>query len=343
LRLVRIFSRVKRFDMTLRGIVQTLPAIRPIFFNLVVIYYLFALAGMQLWAGATPDSYLYSFNSFLLSLYTLNYLNSIVGYTEVISTYGAISGDWAWLFFVLFLLCSVILMFNIMVAFILEGFRQQAISEEDPMYKRITRVASKFEMENGRKHNWRVSASRDPFHVLRSILIGEIIADEDTYAWLHYSKDEADNRQHDDKEAEEDDDDITASAAARNIAKEILMRGPMQQMSRSLSSFQGARGGEIYAKAKESITDWDSQQTRGATAGEAGSSRIDNSRIYTSSTDVRRKQRPLWQKWKMWWLGKGMHNEFYIPRIIRNERTSSVRIVWREDDQLEEDEPNEGE
>lgn len=120
LRLTRLFSRVSRFQTTLAAIHDVIPALRPIFLTqavpggstyarthahsplsargrVQVLYYVFALIGMQIWAGKiTKDTaalkgttfaemgyYMLNFNSFLEALFTLFHINVINNYNGI--------------------------------------------------------------------------------------------------------------------------------------------------------------------------------------------------------------------------------------------------------------------
>jgi hypothetical protein len=126
LRLTRLFSRVSRFQTTLAAIHDVIPALRPIFLTQAVLYYVFALIGMQIWAGKiTKDTaalkgttfaemgyYMLNFNSFLEALFTLFHINVINNYNVTAVGYSAVSGKAAWLFFVIFNLLAVIVLFK---------------------------------------------------------------------------------------------------------------------------------------------------------------------------------------------------------------------------------------
>jgi len=202
LRLVRLFARVGRFNDTLSSIYDAIPALRSILLLQVVLYYIFALVGMQVWAGKvkadTPalqgTQYaqwgytIFNFNSFAEAILTLFQLNVISNYNITALGYGVLSGKAAWIFFVLFHLLAVIVMFNVLVAFIIEAFQKRQ-GKKDAMLKRIEKITTKHEDSAG--FTWKVEERRDPFHTLRRLLLDEILDEGKHVSWMKYLDEDA--------------------------------------------------------------------------------------------------------------------------------------------------------
>lgn len=146
-RLFRIMRTLKRFRVIFVTLRQVLPAFQGVFGVLMCVYYAFAVAGMELFAGKitrdkklpelkdTPwvadDYWENNFNRLSNSFVTLWELMVVNNWYIIMEAYATVTTRWARLFFVAFYFVTVVVVLNAIVAFVLEGFLSQ--------YKHATR------------------------------------------------------------------------------------------------------------------------------------------------------------------------------------------------------------
>jgi len=139
LRLLRLFGRLERFNVIMTTIFQLVVPLINLFAALAVVSYVFAVIGMLVWAGKmTPlnpalnnteyaelEYWGNSFNNYGESLVTLFELMVVNNWHVIAAGFAAASTQWAWLFFMLFHLVTAVVLVNILIAVILDGFVAQ--------------------------------------------------------------------------------------------------------------------------------------------------------------------------------------------------------------------------
>eukprot|EP01104_Vermistella_antarctica_P020041 TRINITY_DN828_c0_g1_i8.p1 TRINITY_DN828_c0_g1~~TRINITY_DN828_c0_g1_i8.p1 ORF type:complete len:991 (-),score=211.04 TRINITY_DN828_c0_g1_i8:89-3061(-) len=160
-RLFRLLNFLKRFREVMKVMRFLLPTLQTMFAIEMGVFYVFSLIGMGVWAGRiskdTPELQGTQFledkywpNNFddLLSSFVVCFELMVVNNWQVLASgYVAISGHWAYLYFILFNVFGVVLVVNIIIAVVLEAFEYLYLAkDEDDDY--LTLVKANIEMLN---------------------------------------------------------------------------------------------------------------------------------------------------------------------------------------------------
>ena len=142
LRLIRLISSIPRFKVIVSTIIQLIPTLTVLYGgSLVMLYYIYAIIGIELFQGVTYrgnrdlvdsdydnfDYYANNFNNFYSALVTLFELMVVNNWFVTMDGYVRAT-DWGYFFhftriyFYMFYIMSVVIMINLVVAFILEAF-----------------------------------------------------------------------------------------------------------------------------------------------------------------------------------------------------------------------------
>lgn len=274
-----------------------------------------------------------------------------------------------------------------MIAFILESFqkRQQKDKKADPLLKRIRKIITKhalltctqnclqglvahlsavvpmhrYETETGGTYSWTTEEIRDPYQILRRLLLDEILQEDETYAWLHYVEEqhEAGHKIRSQKKPKRkathvvfSDDSESEPEHTRDSGKPPSIQSLQETSTRSFTPRSGAyqsicRGGTIYAGAASNaqarpvsaFASWDQPALGSINAppdDDVESTHRRKERGPLGMTEIGSKIKHAWTRQ---WHGKGTGRRFYIPRITRDASTNVVRVVW-EDEEEEYDE-----
>eukprot|EP00033_Pygsuia_biforma_P006507 GCRY01007295.1.p1 GENE.GCRY01007295.1~~GCRY01007295.1.p1 ORF type:complete len:227 (+),score=67.50 GCRY01007295.1:129-809(+) len=136
LRLARLLSRFTTYRVVFRVITKLVPAFIEAAAMLLMIFYIFAVLGLQLFGGlirldnaalsgttfATSGYYVLNFNDFASALVTLFCLLVVNNWYIIMDGHVAVTSEWARVFFLLFYFFGVVICLNLIVAFILEVF-----------------------------------------------------------------------------------------------------------------------------------------------------------------------------------------------------------------------------
>jgi hypothetical protein len=223
--------------------------------------------------------------------------------------------------------------------------------------------ACRVEGAAGGLYAWQAEDSRDPFHILRRLLLDEILEEEDVYAWLNYVEEhhgtsiKEKTKKGSDTESEDDDVDELKnrfSQLEKSVSPSVTSAGwhlPESHYT-SRSGLRGpsagsCRGGTIYvpydsqarptSNAASAFASWDDPggtleeelEASGADAFQHSGFRLRRQGVVEIGGKIR-------HAWIRQWRGKGTDNRFYIPRITRD-RANNLRVVW-EDEEEEYDE-----
>jgi hypothetical protein len=187
-RLLRLVYKLKRFRVVLRSISILSPVVMTYGVVMFVLYYAFAMVGMDLWGGAiTPDAealrgtafasdnyFANNFNSLPESLVLLFVLTVQNDWLVLASGFVAVSTPFAYIYFIVFNVVSTIMILNIIVAFILEVFQLQVdiekYAKEDPLQRRLDTLSER----NRLVGRWQSSTLQGGYTVIQSVFRDEI-------------------------------------------------------------------------------------------------------------------------------------------------------------------------
>jgi hypothetical protein len=144
LRLFRLLHLSEFFERLVQTFVTIFPALLTFVGMQFLTFYVWVIVGMEIWAGQiykgnpallgtafdAADFYENNFNNFLLSYVTVFELMVVNNWQQIASGYVAISGEIAWLFFISFNACVVIVVVSWVVASIIESFQVHNALEE---------------------------------------------------------------------------------------------------------------------------------------------------------------------------------------------------------------------
>jgi hypothetical protein len=187
-RLLRLVYKLKRFRVVLRSISILSPVVMTYGVVMFVLYYAFAMVGMDLWGGAiTPDAEALRGSAFAADNYFANNFNSLPeslvllfvltvqnDWLVLASGFVLVSTPFAYIYFIVFNVVSTIMILNIIVAFILEVFQLQVdiekYAKEDPLQRRLDVLSER----NRLVGRWQSSALQGGYTVIQSVFRDEI-------------------------------------------------------------------------------------------------------------------------------------------------------------------------
>jgi hypothetical protein len=187
-RLLRLIYKLKRFRVILRSMAILSPIMMTYGVVMFVLYYAFAMVGMDVWGGAiardnaalagtafaNANYFGNNFNSLPESLVLLFVLTVQNDWLVLASGFVAVSSPVAYVFFIVFNMASTILILNIVVAFILEVFQLQfdidKYAKEDPIQRRLDMLSDRKRLVG----RWESSAHKGGYTVIQSVFRDEI-------------------------------------------------------------------------------------------------------------------------------------------------------------------------
>lgn len=187
-RLLRLIYKLKRFRVILRSMAILSPVMMTYGVVMFVLYYAFAMIGMDVWGGAiarnnpllhgtayaNADYYGNNFNSLPESLVLLFVLTVQNDWLVLASGFVAVSTPFAYIFFIVFNVASTIMILNIIVAFILEVFQLQfdidKYAQENPIQHRLDLLSDRKRLVG----RWESSAQKGGYSVIQSVFRDEI-------------------------------------------------------------------------------------------------------------------------------------------------------------------------
>lgn len=201
LRLLRVLGKIPRYALILGTAAQLIPVLASYGLVLIVVYYVFAIVGMEAWAGeiyrdnpalvgtpyAESNYFANNFNSFYEAMILLFELTIVNNWQVNVGGFVAVSNNnrFVWVFFILFHLSSVIVILNIVVAFILETFQVQyslarAIADgdfRDPISSRIDQL-EKISSERSKDAIWIAKQRNQSEYFLKLVFQNDVSTEE---------------------------------------------------------------------------------------------------------------------------------------------------------------------
>ena len=124
--LFRLITCSSRLQYLVANIMRLIPIMTNITLMVLIIIYVYAIIGMELFAGrTTPTDYVspyHDFNSFFDALLVLFQLLTTSNWHTVMYAYAAVTGWWATVYFMSFYIIVVVLILNLVIALVLEQF-----------------------------------------------------------------------------------------------------------------------------------------------------------------------------------------------------------------------------
>lgn len=145
LRVIRLLSSVGRFQAILTTVLSLVPQFSTLFGMLWVLFYFYAALGMQFFGGkiyqgapklvnttfAANEYWSNNFNDFSSSFITLFELLVVNNWQVIMGGMVAVTSGWARWYFISFWLLAVVMVMNLLVAFILDAFFDKLEEEQE--------------------------------------------------------------------------------------------------------------------------------------------------------------------------------------------------------------------
>jgi two pore calcium channel protein len=140
LRILTVLAEAQPYQVVFNTLLNIIPSFSTLLGVIIVMFYLFSLAGIELFGGKVypenssikndaslpPNYVLNNFNDFAGGLLTLFELVVLNNWQVVSQTFVDVTSKVAHIYFVLFYFMSVLVVFNLMIAFIIDTFISQA-------------------------------------------------------------------------------------------------------------------------------------------------------------------------------------------------------------------------
>jgi len=194
IRLVRWFTKIERFKVIMATVSQMLVTMVTFAGALFVVYYWFAALGMQLWAGeirpdrvelqdldyARNEYWNLSFNNFIEAM-SLLFSVILNNWHSIAQAVAAISSWYAWIYFVLWMLVTALVLMSALTAFILDAFIVQWNIKKRKwkgyVQWRIEQLCSTYSVKDEEgifydgehKKVWRAKPRFDVFQIMRTV------------------------------------------------------------------------------------------------------------------------------------------------------------------------------
>ena len=197
-RIFKVFHAFPRFRIVLDTLVNILPSLATYGSILFIIFYCFAIIGMELFHGRIMDEGEYcgniklkdsefyrheycpnNFNHMLSSFIVLFELMVVNQWHVITEGYVLVSSKWARIYFITFHLVCVILILNILTAFVLEAFVLEYSQSTAGIRSRLAQKVIDLGLAQGMKNPPRSPASNANNHQQSLILEEELDADHE--------------------------------------------------------------------------------------------------------------------------------------------------------------------
>jgi len=132
LRLISIFPRLKR---VVEGLITAIPGIGSIGAILMIVFYVFAVMATKLYGAAYPEW----FGSLQASLFSLFQIMTLEGWADMVREIMK-THPFAWIFFVLYILCATFTVLNLFIAVVVDAMQRQHKEEVQPEHEAIVRI-----------------------------------------------------------------------------------------------------------------------------------------------------------------------------------------------------------
>ncbi|MFP4648539.1 MAG: ion transporter [Halorhodospira sp.] len=127
LRLLRLFSQVRRLRAIIESLLRALPNIGWVGVLLLLIYYIFAVMGTELYGDTFPEW----FGSIGASMYTLFQVMTLESWSQAIARPVMAEHGGAWFYFVTFILVTAFTVLNLFIGIIVNSMQSLHWEEEE--------------------------------------------------------------------------------------------------------------------------------------------------------------------------------------------------------------------
>ncbi len=127
LRVLRVVTVIPRMRLVVAALLDSIPGIASVGIVVVLIVYIFAVIGSNLYGAAHPEI----FGDVFTSMYTLFQVMTLEGWADIASRVGT-THPHSWAYFLTFVLIATFTMLNLFVAIVVKTVDDE---EDDPRYK----------------------------------------------------------------------------------------------------------------------------------------------------------------------------------------------------------------
>ncbi|MDQ2075829.1 ion transporter [Marinimicrobium sp. ABcell2] len=126
LRVLRLLTKIERLRHIIESLLKAIPSIGWIVFLLLMVFYIFAVMGTQLFAASFPDQ----FGHLGRTLYSLFQIMTLESWSQEISRPVMAVYPYAWLYFVTFILITAFVVLNLFIGIIVSTMQEKHYDEE---------------------------------------------------------------------------------------------------------------------------------------------------------------------------------------------------------------------
>lgn len=126
LRVLRLLTKINRLRHIIESLLKAIPSIGWIVFLLLMVFYIFAVMGTQLFSESFPEQ----FGHLGLTLYTLFQIMTLESWSQGISRPVMAVYPFAWLYFITFILITAFVVLNLFIGIIVSTMQERHYEEE---------------------------------------------------------------------------------------------------------------------------------------------------------------------------------------------------------------------
>ena len=142
LRVLRLLTKIERLRHIVESLLRAIPSIGWIAFLLLMVFYIFAVMGTNLFRDSFPEQ----FGHLGLTMYSLFQVMTLESWSEEISRPVMETYPYAWLYFVPFILITAFTVLNLFIGIIVNTMQEKHYEEEE---KRRQEMEDKAHAERG--------------------------------------------------------------------------------------------------------------------------------------------------------------------------------------------------
>jgi len=126
LRVLRLLTKIDRLRHIIESLLKAIPSIGWIVFLLMMVFYIFAVMGTQLFGAVFPEN----FGTLGRTLYTLFQVMTLESWSQGISRPVMAAFPMAWLYFISFILITAFVVLNLFIGIIVSTMQEKHYEEE---------------------------------------------------------------------------------------------------------------------------------------------------------------------------------------------------------------------
>jgi len=133
LRVLRLVSGIKKLRQIVMAIIKSLPGVGWTFLLMILLYYVFAIVGIELFAHSFPDN----FGDMFIAFKTLFELTTLEGWQDIVFPITD-ANPTAWIYFLIFIVFSSFILLNVVIGIVIDTMDE--MSQQDTEAERIEAV-----------------------------------------------------------------------------------------------------------------------------------------------------------------------------------------------------------